>query len=335
VSAFLAELGKKLAERWMTLLVVPGLLYVTTAVAATVLGRAHVWSFGLLPSWIIERSKSAGADRAGTILLVASAVLVASAGAGLGAVALGRCVEAVWSLPGRRWPSRWLRVRRSRRWDAADGRVRTAMEAAVRAPLPVPAAQVDRPVAQALDLRPDSDLAAALRARNRISGFPPAHATWIGDRLGAAGQRIYRTYELDLAAAWPRLWLLVPEAVRTELSSAHDAYSAAARLAGWAVLYLGLAAWWWPASLIAMVAGITAHIRGRAAAAVLSDLTEATVDLYGNALATALGIEQQGQLSRETGRAVTRQLRKDELTLPAAVEPLGLAGRSPGRRGRS
>lgn len=35
MNAFLGELGKKLAERWLTLLVLPGLLYITVITVAS------------------------------------------------------------------------------------------------------------------------------------------------------------------------------------------------------------------------------------------------------------------------------------------------------------
>jgi len=64
----------------------------------------------------------------------------------------------------------------------------------------------------------------------------------MGDRLRACHVRINRAYGLDLTAAWPRLRLIVPGTVRSELGGARDAFSAAARLAAWAVLYLILGA---------------------------------------------------------------------------------------------
>ena len=129
-----------------------------------------------------------------------------------------------------------------------------------------------------------------------------------------ATQRIHTAYDLDLSSAWPRLWLVIPEAVRTELTAARDAYTAAARLTGWAMLYLLPALWWWPALPIAAAIAVTAWVRARTATAVLAELIEATVDLYGRDLATQLGIPTDGPLSREMGLAITTTLRKDPET---------------------
>ncbi|MGV9535821.1 hypothetical protein ACWDR9_19590, partial [Streptosporangium sandarakinum] len=148
-------------------------------------------------------------------------------------------------------------------------------------------------------------------ARNDIALCLPRHATWIGDRLYAMDRRVHDAYDLDLTGAWPRLWLVIPDTARAELTAARDAHAAAARLAGWAVLYLSVAAVWWPAVLVAMVVGATAWARARATTASLADLVEASVDLYGRDLAVQLGLPGDGPMSRETGLAITSTLRKD------------------------
>ena len=135
--------------------------------------------------------------------------------------------------------------------------------------------------------------------------------TWIGDRLNACHVRIDKAYGLDLAATWPRLWLTVPEAVRTELGTARDAFAAAARLAAWAVLYLVLGIWWWPAIPIAVIVGVTGVIKGRAAASSLSDLIESAVDLHSADLAAQLGEPVKGPVTPTVGRQLSTRMRKD------------------------
>ncbi|MFC7643160.1 hypothetical protein ACFQX6_21680 [Streptosporangium lutulentum] len=161
---------------------------------------------------------------------------------------------------------------------------------------------------------PVPDVAAAIAARDAIGLVPPRRPTWIGDRLRAADQRVHTAYDLDLTGAWPRLWLLVPDAARTELIVARDAYVAAARLVGWALLYLLVAWWWWPALPVALALAVTGWIRARDTVVVLADLIEAIVDLYGRDLATQLGVPASGPLSRETGLAISTTLRKDPET---------------------
>ncbi|MGW1719890.1 hypothetical protein [Streptomyces sp. NPDC002156] len=94
-----------------------------------------------------------------------------------------------------------------------------------------------------------------------------------------------------------------------ELLSAREAYGAAVGLAGWAVLYLLLGAWWWPALSAAAVVAATAWIRGRSATAVFADLVEATVDLHAITLAQELGLTgERPTLTREVGDAITTTL---------------------------
>ncbi|HZN76492.1 MAG TPA: hypothetical protein VFC00_33100, partial [Micromonosporaceae bacterium] len=55
------------------------------------------------------------------------------------------------------------------------------------------------------------------RRRTRIALTEPQSPTWIGDRIMAASTRVRNAYGLDLPSAWPRLWLLLPDAGRAEL----------------------------------------------------------------------------------------------------------------------
>jgi hypothetical protein len=48
MNAFLAELGKRLAEQWFTLLVLPGLLFVGVGAASTTLGHQNWHDVGLI-----------------------------------------------------------------------------------------------------------------------------------------------------------------------------------------------------------------------------------------------------------------------------------------------
>ena len=179
------------------------------------------------------------------VLAIMFGILTGAAGAGLAATALGQLTQHAWITPGRRAPARWLTSWRRRRWDRAYATVRTTLEAV--------AATRN---ADTTSPPPDHGLAlkVAVAACTRICLVPANRPTWIGDRLRATDERIHRTYRLDLTAAWPRLWLLIPNPARTELTTAHDSYTAAARLTGWGLLYLAVGAWW-PALLIAAVIG--------------------------------------------------------------------------------
>ncbi|MGW6295690.1 hypothetical protein ACWGAD_23675, partial [Streptomyces sp. NPDC055058] len=157
--------------------------------------------------------------------------------------------------------------------------------------------------------------AAALRAailrRDAICTEPAARATWIGDRLHAVDQRVHDTYHLDLTAAWPRLWLMLPDGARAELAGARAGVAAAAHLTAWGLLYVPLALLWWPAAVLAAGVLLTGRRRARAAVAVQADLIEAAVDLYGREMVLLLGVDCPGRLTREAGDAATSLLRKD------------------------
>lgn len=285
MTGFLGEIGQKLADRWAALLAVPGLLYIAAVTVAAVLGQGHALSYPDLSRQITAWAASPAVKSAGGAVLIIGAILAGSVVAGLAAAAGGRFVEILWTLPGNRAPARWLahwRRRRSSRQKAiADT---SANPAAVRR---------------------------AIGRADRICLIEASSPTWIGDRLRACHVRVSKTYGLDLNAAWPRLWLIVPDAVRTELGAARDAFSGAARLTSWAFLYLVLGIWWWPAVPVAIIIGIAAVSKGRLAAGNLADLIESAVDLHGVELAGQLGEQVTGSVSPAAGARLTTRMRKD------------------------
>jgi hypothetical protein len=284
MTGFLGEIGQKLADRWAALLVVPGLLYLAAVTAAAVLGQGHALSYPDLSRKIAAWAASPASKSVGGTVLIVAAILAGSVVAGLAAAAGGRFTEILWTLPGERAPAKWLA-------DFRRNRSRKAKAIADTSPDP---AAVDKAIARA----------------DRICLIQADRPTWIGDRLRACRVRIERANGLDLNAAWPRLWLIVPDTVRTELGTARDAFTAAARLTAWAVLYLILGIWWWPAVIIALIIGATGIIRAHQATDNLADLIESTVDLHGRGLATELGEQAPGQVTPVIGRRLTTQMRK-------------------------
>ncbi|MEV4015685.1 hypothetical protein AB0J35_34800 [Nonomuraea angiospora] len=286
MNGFLGEIGKKLAERWVTLLALPGLLYLAAAVVGHILGWTHALDLALLSNRIDQWAASSSLHSVGGTVLIIILALAGSVAAGLVAAALGRSVSSMWMLPGKRPPVSWIA-------DYRRGRSRAAKRAA-----------------DASDAGPNQVLAAIDRA-DRICLVEADRPTWIGDRLRACRVRVERAYGLDIDVIWPRLWLLLPDSARAEITSARDAYMASARLMGWALLYFLLTVWWWPAALIASVIGVTAQFRARDATTVLADLLEAAVDLYGRELATQLGHPKFDKpLSLNEGQAITALARK-------------------------
>jgi hypothetical protein len=286
VNGFLGEIGKKLAERWITLLAIPGLLFIAAATAAAVLGQSNALDYASLSRHITQWANSTALRSIGGTVLIVVAVLVGSVLAGLAASALGRVIQLVWVMPGKHPPAKWLADWRRRRSRDAKG-------------------VADDPSAS------QAQVLKAITKANRICLIEANRPTWIGDRLRACQVRVDRTYGLDLNAAWPRLWLTVSEVVRDEISAARDAFSASARLEAWAVLYLPLAIWWWPGAVIALVAAMAAILKARLATSNLADLIESAVDLYGRELATQLGHSGTGPMTATLGKELTIQMRKD------------------------
>jgi hypothetical protein len=285
MTEFLGEIGKKLAERWVAFLAVPGLLYLAAVTCAVVLGQDHALDFASLSNQITRWAGSATLRSVGSAALIAAAVLAGSVVGGLAAAALGRLTEAIWTTAGRRRPAKWL----------TDWRRERSREAKHIA---------DDPASSQLQVRK------AIARADRICLVEADRPTWVGDRLRASEVRVQRAYGLDLAATWPRLWLLAPESVRTEISAARDSFTASARLAGWAVLYLVLAIWWWPAAPIGVIVGTSSVIKARLAVGDLADLVESAVDLHGRELAVQLGRAEAGPLTAALGKEITTLMGK-------------------------
>jgi hypothetical protein len=298
VGGLLTELGKKLAERWLSLLVLPGALYVATFAAAQILGHSHPFTIARLD----DRFRDWEQASSSAVLMLAMMALLLSAAAGLAAQAAGSVVERSWLAE--RWTSRprpffilarALTNRRRRRWRAAQAEHRAHAKA-----------KVDR-LANGGPVTPEMDQAivASRRRITRISPEEPDRPGWMGDRMHAVSLRVDRDYRLDLPTAWPHLWLIIPDEVRVTVSEAKEAFQRAATLAGWGLLYLVVAALWWPAAVVGIVVLLTAHHRAREAVEVYATLVEATTRLHAATLATALGIDHSGPMDRSTGWAVT------------------------------
>ncbi|MGA5410154.1 hypothetical protein ACPCSC_23185 [Streptomyces lavendulocolor] len=310
MNAFLAELGKKLAERWVSLLVVPGALFVALAAAGTALGHRHALDRRLLGRGVEELATHYDRRPVSAVLLFV-AVLAAAAVAGLLARALGTVVERAWLISGPAWLTAPLVRRRQDRWtDAAEraaaGRAPAGQPAAEQAPAERAPARRAAAAEQAA-----ADRAALAEERNAIALTRPARATWIGDRLRGVGVRVHAQYGLDFPFAWPRLWTLLPEACRNDLIAAREALAGAATQSGWGLLYLCLGLVWWPAAAAGAALMLLGWRRGREAAANLADLTEATVDLYAADLALLLGVDlPSGHVTPAVGRQLSERFRK-------------------------
>ncbi|QBI53035.1 hypothetical protein [Streptomonospora litoralis] len=151
----------------------------------------------------------------------------------------------------------------------------------------------------------------------RISPERPARPSWCGDRIHAVSLRLQRDHDLDVAVVWPHLWLILLPETATAITATRRELTRAIGLTAWAVLYLPLAAWWWPASLVTAALAVLSWHKTRMAADTYATLIEATVRLNVGDLADRLGIEHTGLLTVEVGGELTRRLQPSLPPSPA------------------
>ncbi|MFI6169408.1 hypothetical protein ACIBCN_21690 [Nocardia sp. NPDC051052] len=301
VGNFFQELAKKLAERWAVLLMLPGALFVMIAWAGSRLGQRHALDWSRLNGIVSTTAASISRQSPGTQAVLVVAVLLAATGAGAATQALAGWTRLIWL---GQWPrvlapwQRWRIRRRRHRWH---GHVQRRQRLEQAAPRPTRTTEQQ----DAIDV-------AAGRA-NRIAMAEPGRPTWMGDRIHAVERVALNRYGLDLPFTWPRLWLVLPDATRTEIATTHGAFAAAVATGTWAWPYLFLGIRWWPAILIGVVVSLVGRAHGRSAVADLTTLSESALDLHARLLAKALGVageQSTGPLTLTEGFEVTALVRK-------------------------
>lgn len=300
MGGLLGELSKKLAERWLTLLVLPGALYLAVGAAGHALGHSAALDVGRLTREVSDAARAPQVNTAGGQVVLLVAVLAGAAVAGLAAQSLGSGIERValaadwgaWLWPFGELAER-LVARRQRRWDV----LRAEYEALLlreRAPRPA-----DRPRRR--------ERHRAARKCERVSVERPERPTWSGDRIHAATVRLDRDVHVNLFIVWPHLWLMLSEGIRGEISRARTTLTQAAVFGGWALLYLPLAWWWWPAAPLAAMLGVISARRLRSASDTYATLLEASVRLHLTDLADKMHVGEQ-PVGPLLGGAVMRRL---------------------------
>jgi len=295
----LGTLGKSLAERWLSLLVLPGAVYLAVATAAHVLGHQHAWDLGRLTDQITHWAQAPAVRTTGGQVVLLAAVLAGAAVAGLAAQSLGSLVERLalaadwqtWAPPLRQL-ARWRVTRRQARWNAARAAYAELLESAGQAAVH----------GRRRDAIPRYT---AYRTMTHIADERPDRPTWSGDRIHAAAVRLDRDYHLDLATIWPYLWLNLPDAVRVEITNARTGLTRATTLGGWAMLYALLIFWWWPAALVTAVLAALCWQRIRVTADTHATLLEAATRLHTSELARQLGVEHTTPLTPHIGDVLT------------------------------
>ncbi|MEU7632983.1 hypothetical protein AB0C34_23895 [Nocardia sp. NPDC049220] len=288
MTAFLTEFGKNMATRWASALALPAAVFVAVVMVAVTLGPSHALDVDLL------RTRVTAVSTGPALVWAAAAFLAATAVVGLVVTALGGVVIFAWGVTGTGVGRPFVALRH-RRWRRA----------AAKADIAVKAVLADRS-----DRRAKRQARRAVLRRDAISEIEPACPMWAGDRLRAVDERVGRGTGLDLTTTWPRLWLVLPDAARTEVTTVQERCAAAARTPVWGLAYLTVGVYWWPALVPGVCAFLVSRHRIRRAVGVYADLVEASVDLYARDVANQIGFELTGRLTPSIGEQLTEVLQK-------------------------
>lgn len=267
LTEFWQGLGAKLSERWVSMVFAPAFGFWFGGFLA------FISRFGWTPfeQWFLQASEPLQ-----IALLVAALLLITAS-----AAAIRPFILPVLRLLEGYWP-RWLRHRvlhwQNRRVERDEQHwQRLAIKAEAGGGL------------AALTLAEREDYA-KLDQRLRMLPAHPARRlpTRLGNILRAAEDRPRERYGLETVTCWPRLWLLLPDTARSELSAARASLDTAASLWIWGVLFIAWTIWAWWALPVALAVTLCAYRSALNTAAVYSDLLEAAFDLHRTKLYTAL-----------------------------------------------
>ncbi|KAB8160284.1 hypothetical protein FH609_028050 [Streptomyces sp. 3MP-14] len=309
MNVFLDALSKKLAEQWLSVLVLPGALWVATAFLAARAGHRRAFDLRMMSDELDRWTENAPST--GVIVFVLLGLLLASAAAGLAATGLGAVAQRLWMARGHRPPGRWLVTWRQKRWRAAEERVVALMSEALRTHPPRGARTPEGDASAERVVSYGPALAEELARRDAIGLEFPGRPTWIGDRWRANSTRIHRAYGLDIAVVWPRLWSVLPETLRADIAAAQASCTAAATCVGWGALYAALGVLWWPGLLLGGTVLIAGVLRSRTSTTTLCLLVESAADLHGPTLAEQLRMSCPGPVTSALGEDMSALFRKD------------------------
>ncbi|WP_306370620.1 hypothetical protein [Nocardiopsis sp. CC223A] len=276
MNLLLAEVGKKGAEHWWTLLALPGVLFLLALAASALLEPGDLLDPGTaLPRAEEDLRSITGTEPPVTTAQIAALLITVTLlghAAALAAKALTPLVRTVW-LPARNRPGTgpggrpslkqvftssknpldWLTLLRIRRWEGLG-----------------------------------------FAEQSRMALIRPERPTWMGDRMAALAQRVQGNYGLHVGWTWPRLLLLLPDRAVDLVDRTRGDLDRACALGAWGVLYLlasaaacALSRPWWPMALIGAVCLVTAWWQARGAVDRLATLVESCYDLHHRELLTA------------------------------------------------
>ncbi len=314
---FWEGIGDKLADRWAAISV-PALVFWLGGLLSWVFSHGG-WSHLATATQWLTRLSAIGQ------LAVGLTALLAIAGSGL---VVARLTFPVLRILEGYWP-RYCRVPR-----------RLIIERLV-----IPSADADiakwGELSHVLDKQADptaEELADFARADRRRRRRPSSQADYMPTRTGnilrASEMWPAHKYGLDTVITWPRLWLVLPDTARQELTTARASLNSAAANVIWGLLFCCFAGW----TPLALLPGLGVAVGSivfwlPSSAETFGDLLEACYDLYRGSLYEQLRWPVPGDPGQEraAGKALTEYLWRGTsgvaLTFPAAdAAPAGMAG---------
>lgn len=289
---FWGVVAGKLADRWASI-AVPGVVFWTGGILAWAFaGRG--WSrLSVITDWLDGQSIPAQiAALLGALVVVeASAIVVQRL-----TLPVLRLLEGYWPGWGRGLAD-WRRghvVRHKRADDKAWQQLQRVADQ------------------QELTARQRADLARLEhRRRHRPIHDSELLPTRIGNILRASETRPCHRYGLEAVIVWPRLWLVLPDLTRQELTTARASLDASVASAIWGLVFVAFTplAWWAaPLGIAAAAAAVAWWVPARAE--VFADLVEGAYDLYRTALYQQLRwpLPDTPACERLTGSGLTQYL---------------------------
>ncbi|ABW11984.1 conserved hypothetical protein [Parafrankia sp. EAN1pec] len=267
LTAFWEATGNKLADRWATASV-PALVFWLAGLAAFARHRGGVHTLSTQTGWLDRQTPA-------TQVAVILTILLAVAASG---IVMNRLATPALRLLEGYWPA-WAGPLHHRLTDRLARRA--AAEASAWQQAYNRAHESTTPTAE--------DLAAYTRLERRRRRRPAAPAyfmpTPIGNILRAAERRPIDKYGLDTVALWPRIWTLLPDAIREEILTVRASLDTAVTTAMWGLLFCAFAPFTYLAVPIGLgVAALTIVVTVPTRAQLFGDLIETAYDLHRTAL---------------------------------------------------
>ncbi|WNO69328.1 hypothetical protein RPQ02_38825 [Streptomyces sp. AM2-3-1] len=252
MDGILSDLGKRIADRWFAFLILPGVPFAATVIVAWAMTPSGA-AHALDLDILVRRLDTLGATAQTITGIVSGCLLVA----GVAVVAV--LVRELSLIVNRLWLGRAAILCRLMR-PGIRRRRRLALDTARRGGYALP------------------------------ERYLPHRATWIGDRFALVDERVAAQYGVSLARVWPRLWQLRDDRTPKVVAAAWDDYAAATVRVAWALPYLVISLFWWPAAPLGLALVLLGWSQGRRGADDFCVSCEAAIDVQLRRLAHIVGV---------------------------------------------